>query len=136
MKIILNKSFPVNVWALSLLIGSILFTLISFFTFFTEEDLSLSWKMVLLLMFFAGVFSWPTFMLCYFLLRYLSKKDISLKSLRLIVYLTAVVGILATSFFFYSEFLQDKLSVLALISYLGALTFSFFRLKVGRTTLT
>jgi len=122
------KNFPVNVWGLSVLIGSILFGifLLSGKDSIADENEFLSAFLVLVL--FAGVFSWPTFLLCFFALRYFTRKGMQPAYIFGLTYTLALLGIFATVLFFEEDIFEDGLLVASLISYIIGFTISFFLL--------
>ena len=125
-----NKAFPVNVWGLSILIGSVCFSFVLITKSFIQEPGDL-FQALMLLVLFAGVFSCPTFILCYLLIRYLSGKRRSFKSIRIGAYMLALTGIISTAIFFVPTIFEESVLLIGLISYIAALTISFFTIRIG-----
>jgi hypothetical protein len=130
LKTSLNKTFPVNVWGLSTLIGSVffLFILISKFIVKDPDEILAA---LLLLVLFAGVFSLPTFLICYFSIKYLSRKGIPIRNIRVGVYFLAMTGILLTVIFFEPNIFKESILLIGLTCYIIGFTISFFSLKIN-----
>lgn len=130
MKTSLNKAFPVNAWGLSTLIGSLFYLFILISKFLIKEPSEIFAALSLLIL-FAGVFSLPTFLICYFAIKYLSKKGVSIRSIRIKVYFLALIGVLLTVIFFEPDIFKESILLFGLTCYITGLTISFFSLKIN-----
>jgi hypothetical protein len=130
LKTSLNKAFPVNVWGLSTLLGSLLFLFILISKFLVKEPDELFAALSLLVL-FAAVFSLPTFLICYFAIKYFSKKGMPIKNIRIWVYFTALITILLTATFLLPDVFKERILLIGLTCYITGFTISFFLLKIN-----
>lgn len=116
-------------WGLSILIGSICFLFVLITKLVVQEPGELIAALLALIL-LSGVFSWPTFLLSYLLIKYLSGKGVPIKSIRIDVYFLVLTGILLTVIFFEPTIFEDYFSLAGLICYVIGLTISVFTLKI------
>lgn len=125
MNINYNKTFPVQVWGLSILIGSVVFALILLSNFIIDGPDEV-FKTVMILALMACTLSWPSFIATYFLIKKLVKKGESVKTVKAWGYCISVTGLSLTFLFFEPGLFEDKIILTGLICYIAAITFSYF----------
>lgn len=130
MRLLINKSYPVNCWGLSLIIGSVLFTIVLLVGFYTPETPVRVIQLLLLILLFSGAFSWPTFLACYFLLRYYRHKEIRATAIRWRIFGFAAGGLLLTYFCFLRDVAPAAHTIAGVLSFLAALCYSVFTLPL------
>ena len=127
----INYRFPLNVWGRSLLLGSIAAGIMFVVDMNSEENgPSIIFAAIFIFLLFAGMLSWPTFLVCYFSIRQLDRKDMPVQKKRLILYAIMMGGLLGTLFFFFeTEVFSNIDFAIGAVSYTAAFTLSFFTIK-------